>query len=283
MKRFSSGLIFFDKFDVFCFSFFLGSGISFLIRNRRKRKIDPIIGELTKQPMVMAISVDGKPLKVPIIKYRGGELSETNGTRLRIFVIKNKRFIAIITAIMNATRDQRLLKLLEIHFFIINAFLNSNFGVSFAIAGSFDFTQFVFIFFPASVSGFLLARIIANPMFVVLLPLAILYGRFENLVDPSENCLIWCKLAEEFHNEKFSLEMAARLKVEENTLIELPKPFVCIETPLSIIQRYALKSSLESTKARNQVKYFRDFINRIPECSLDPDNIYQEVIKEIIE
>jgi hypothetical protein len=124
MKPFSSGLIIFDKLDIICFSFFIRSGMSFLLRkyNERKiieKKIDPIITELTKESLGMAISVDGKPLKVPLV--RGGQIIEK--TSLRFLVIKNKTFFAIVKAVMNARRHQRLLKLLQIHLFIINTFL----------------------------------------------------------------------------------------------------------------------------------------------------------------
>jgi hypothetical protein len=259
--------------------------MSFLLRkyNERKiieKKIDPIITELTKESRGMAISVDGKPLKVPLV--RGGQIIEK--TSLRFLVIKNKTFFAIVKAVMNARRHQRLLKLLQIHLFIINTFLNSSLGVRFAVGGSFDFTQFVLIFFPASFSGFIIAQVIANPIGAGLLPLAILYGRVEDVLDPSENCLVWCKLAEQFHNEKFVLEMAEMTKLEaivKNPSIELPKPFVCVENPLSIVQRFSLRSSLESDKARNQVKYFRDFIKKVPECDVDPDTVYEAVVGKI--
>lgn len=70
-------------------------------------------------------------------------------------VIKSKRLAALIRALVNAKRSQKLVKLLQINFAILNALLTSSVGLRFAVRGSLDYTQFILISVPATVGGFM--------------------------------------------------------------------------------------------------------------------------------
>lgn len=60
---------------------------------------------------------------------------------------------------------------------MLNALLTTSLGLHFAVGGSLDYTQFILIAFPSTVGGFIVGLLIAYPLFGVLVPLAILYGR----------------------------------------------------------------------------------------------------------
>lgn len=178
-------------------------------------------------------------------------------------------------------------------FAILNTLLTSSVGLRFAVGGSLDVTQIILIAFPATVAGFILERVVENPLATVLLPLAIFYGRgIENVPDPSEKCKILCKVAEEFHNKQLKLEMKElhSLVEDRSPALQLPKlplvdevPLVCVEEKGSLLQRYRLRQLVESEKARNRVKNFREFIKQFPECDPDPEAVYEHGVGKVIE
>ena len=65
-----------------------------------RKKVDTIVTELKKISLIIVVSTDGKPLKLPLM--RGGE--NLQGVSL---IIKSKKLAAIIRAIFNARRKQK--------------------------------------------------------------------------------------------------------------------------------------------------------------------------------
>ena len=193
MKRLHTGLIVLDTIDIICISFSAGSGIAYLVKIYRKYKRnrgeDPIITELKEKSPITMFSKEGKPLKLPLV--RGGD--RIKGVSLSI---KNKKLRNIVRAIVTAKRKQKQLRLLRQFFVIFNVLLTSGFGLRFAVDGSLDYTQFILIAFPSTVGGFLMGLASAYPIFSILVPLAILYGRgIEDIPDPYEKCRLLCKTA----------------------------------------------------------------------------------------
>ena len=283
MKRLHTGVILFDTIDIICISFSVGSGLAYLIRKHKERRnVDPIVTELKEKSPVIAVSIDGKPLKLPLV--RGGD--RLKGVSL---AIKSKRLAALVRAIVNAKRRQKQFKLLQIIFAILNASLTSSVGLRFAVGGSLDYTQFILIAFPSTVAGFLMGQVIANPLASVLLPLAIFYGRgIEDIPDPYEKCKHLCKVAEEFHNKQLVIEMKKlnSLVEDTSTALQLPLdkvPLVCVEEKLSLLQRFKLRKLIESERAQKRVQHFSEFIKKFPECDADPEAVYEQVVEKITE
>lgn len=281
MKRLHTGVILFDTIDIICISFSVGSCLAYLIRKHKEsRDVDPIVTELKEKSPVIAVSIDGKPLKLPLV--RGGETLK--GVSL---AIKSKRLAALIRAIVNLKRMQKLFKLLQIYFAILNASLTSSVGLRFAVGGSLDYTQFILITFPATAGGFLMGQVIANPLASVFLPLAILFGRgIEDIPDPSEKCKLLCKVAEEFHKKQLAIEMKKlnSLVEDTSTALQLPLdkvPLVCVEEKLSLLQRFKLRKLIESERVQKRVQHFNEFIKQFPECDADPEAVYEQVVEKI--
>jgi len=285
MKRLHTGVILFDTIDIICISFSVGSGLAYLIRKHKERRnLDPIVTELKEKSPVIAVSIDGKPLKLPLV--RGGDGDRLKGVSL---AIKSKRLAALIKAIVNAKRRQKQLKLVQIMFAVLNASLTSSVGLRFAVGGSLDYTQFTLIAFSSTVGGFLMGQVIANPLASVFLPIAILYGRgIEDIPDPSEQCKLLCKAAEEFHNKQLAIEMKElnSLVEDTSTALQLPLekvPLVCVEEKLSLLQHFKLRKLIESERTRKRVQHFNEFIKKFPECNADPEAVYEQVVEKITE
>ena len=132
-----------------------------------------------------------------------------------------------------------------------------------------------------------MGTIYAHPLASAVLPIAILFGRgIEDIADPYEKCRLICKAAEEYHNKQLMLEMENLNSLVEDAAatLQLPidkVPLLCIEQPLSLLERYKLKEVIRSAKARKRVQYFSEFIKKFPECDADPEAIYKEVIGNI--
>jgi hypothetical protein len=60
-------------------------------------------------------------------------------------------------------------------------------------------------------------------------------------------------------------------------------PLVCIEQPLSLLERYKLKEVIKSAKARERVQHFSEFIKKFPECDVDPEAVYEQFVGKITE
>ena len=235
MKRLYTGLIVLDTIDIICISFFVGSSIVSLVKIYRKEKLtkpeDPIVAELKEKSLVIAVSTDGKTLKLPLV--RGGQRFISLG-------IENKKLTALIMAIVNAKKGQKLFRFLQITFFIINGLSTSIVGLRFALGGTLDCTQVILIVVPSMAGGILMRIVTANPLVSVLLPIGILYGRgIEDIPNPYKNCQILCKVAEEFHNKQLAIEMIKLNSVIENPLTVPQLPFdpvslVCVEQKLSL-------------------------------------------------
>jgi len=284
MKKLHSGVIILDSIDIICISFSVGSGLAYLVRrHKEKRDVDPIVSELKQKSRVIAISTDGKPLKLPLV--RGG--AET--PKVLSLAIKNKRLAALIRAIATAKKSQKFLRLLQIYFAVLNASLTSSLGLRFAVGGSLHWTQIILISAPASVGGFLVGQAIANPLSSVFLPLVILYGRgIENIPDPYEKCKIFCKVAEEFHNNQLAIEMVKLNSMVEDTSTALQLPLdkvslVCVEEKLSLLQRFKLRQLIKSERVQKRVQHFSEFIKQFPECDVDPKDVYEQVVGKITE
>ncbi len=280
--RLHTGVIVLDTIDIICISFSAGSGIAWLVRIYKKRKQkkgkDPIIAELKRKSPIVLFSKAGNPLKLPLVR---------GGSKLRGFslVLKNKRVARIIMAIIAARKKQRQLRLLSDFFFLLNNLLTVSAGLRIAVGCSLDYTQIILFGLPSSVGGFLIAHLIAHPLFVVLLPLAILSGRgIKDIPDPYERCRLLCQVAAEYHNKQLKLEMKNMNSLLEDTAAALglpidQVPFVCEEQPLSLLQRYKLRSLLDRAEARKRVQYFDEFIERFPECDVDTEDVFNEALK----
>lgn len=284
MKRLHTGSIILDGIDILCISFSAGSILAYgfkTYRNHRTMKItgeDPIVNELRRKSPISMISEKGKPLKLPLM--RGGE--EIRGLSL---VIKNQKLAQIIMAIVNARKNQKKLRLVQNVLFILNVLLTNSTGLRIAAAGSLDYTQIMLIAFPATIGGFMMGTICAYPLASAVLPIAILFGRgIEDIPDPSEKCRLICKVAEEYHNRQLMSDMENINSLVEDAAaaLELPidkTPLLCVEEPLSLLERYKLKQVIKSVKAQKRVQHFSEFIKKFPECDADPETVYQEVIK----
>jgi len=209
MKRLHTGTILYDQIDILCLSFSFGSTLAYLFRKwKQKKNIDPLVNELKqeknidpllndlkeKSPM-LPISVDDKPLKLPIV--RGGEtigdkLSDKLGDNIKglrgvSLAIKNKKLAVLVGAIIDAHTKRKQFKLLQAFFAILNGLLTTSLGLRVAVGGSMDYIQFILLVFPSTIAGFVLEHIFSRPLFTIFLPLATFYGRdIENISDPSE-------------------------------------------------------------------------------------------------
>jgi len=280
MKRLRTGLIVLDAIDIICISFSSGSAIAYLVKiyrkHKRNRGEDPIIMELKEKSPITMFSESGKPLKLPLV--RGGD--EIKGVSL---LIKNKNLKNIVIAIVNIKRKQKQLRLLREFFVIFNVLLTSSFGLRFAVGGSLDYTQVILIALPSTVGGFLMGLASAYPIFGVLVPLVILYGRdIEDIPDPYEKCRVICKTAEEYHNRQLAMEMENfnSLVEDASTALQLPLdkvPLLCVEEKLSLLQRYKLKEVIKRAKAQKRVQHFSEFIKKFPECGPDPEAVQEKI------
>ena len=286
MKRLHTGVIVIDTIDIICISVSVGSGLGYLVKKyrqyKRTRVDDPIVTELKEKSPVLMFSEDRKPLKLPLV--RGGD--SIKGLSL---LIKNKKFALLIRAIVHAKSKQKQLRLLRMFFFTCNVLLTYSVGISFAVGGSLNYTQFILIAFPSTIGGFVIGLATANPLASILLPLAILYSRgIEDIPDPYRKCKAICKVAEEFHNKELAIEMTELKSLVEDTsaALQLPLdkvPLLCVEEKLSLLQRYKLKEVIKSAKARKRVQHFSEFIKKFPECDADPEAVYKQITKKISE
>ena len=287
MKRLHTGVILLDGIDILCISFSAGSIIAYGYRkykNYRKIKItgeDPIVSELKKKSPIQMFSEKGKPLKLPLV--RGGDYKEK--VRGYSLMIKSKRLVKILMAIIHAKRSQKKLKFLQNCFMVMNGILTSSTGFRIAAGGSLSYVQIILIAFPSTIGGFLLGTISEYPVASALLPIAILFGRgIEDVPDPYEKCRLLCKVAEEYHNKQLMLEMENFRSLVEDASdgLQLPLdqvPLLCTENKISLIQRFRLKEVIRSAKARKRVQHFSEFIKKFPECDADPETIFQEIME----
>jgi hypothetical protein len=278
MKRLPSGLILLDTLDLICISFSIGSSLSYLIRKYKDRgKIDPIILELREKSPVLPICIDGTPLKIP--SFRGG--SEIKGFSL---LIKNKKLLNLIFAVIQLNKKRKLFRLLQIHFALMNALLTSSVGIRFGAGGYSDYTQIMLIILPSTISGFLVSNLSSNYLVAMILPLLIVFNRgIEDIEDPSQKCLDLCKFAEQFHNKELLIEMKKLDLFVKEDQPALSFPIICIEEKLSLLQRYKLKELIVNEKNRNRVKHFAEFIKKFPDCDPYIDAIYEEVVEKTFE
>lgn len=286
MKRLHTGIILLDSIDILCISFSAGSIVAYGFKryqNYRRIKIsgeDPIVGELKRKSPIQMFSEKGKPLKLPFI--RGGD--KIQGFSL---MIKNQKLAKIMIALVHARKNQKKLRLLQDLLVILHGLLTTSTGLRIAAGGSLNYTQILLIAFPSTIGGFLMGIISSYPLASAVLPIAILYGRgIENISDPYERCRLICKAAEEYPNAQLRLEMGNlnSLIEDASTALQLPMdkvPLLCTEQPLSLVERYKLKEVIKSAKVRKRVQHFSEFIKKFPECDVDPEAVYQEVIGNV--
>lgn len=288
MRRLYTGVIVFDAIDIICISFSVGSSIAYLTRTyknykQRRNGVDPIVTELKEKSRLTMVSVDGQPLKLPLVRGGGEELKTFS------LAIKNKKLAVLLRAMLYVKTNNKQILLLRVFFASLNGLLTSSLGLRIGVGGSLDWTQFLLFAFPSTISGFMIAQAIANPLAAVFLPLAVLYGRgIEEIPDPYEKCKILCKAAEEYHNRQLALEMQNLnpLIKDASTALQLPideVPLVCVEEKFSLLQRYKLRQLLKSEKVKNRVKHFSDFIKKFPECDANSEAVYQQVVEKITE
>ena len=283
MKRLYTGVILLDRIDIICISFSLGCSIACLVKSNKKRKLrrgeDPIITELKNKSPIIVCSKTGKPIKLPLV--RGGDNDNIKDIPKISVMIKNKKLIQLIGDIINAKKHQKELKLLSDFFFMLNNLLTISSGLRIAVGGSMSLTEIVLLGFPSTVGGFVLGLLITQPIIGVLIPLAILTGRgIEDIPNNLKKCKQFCEAAAKYHNKQFMLEMKNHKLLLEDlaTQIQLPineVPLVCVEQPLSLYQRYQLKSLIKGVQSQKQVQFFNEFIKKFPECDVDSEILYE--------
>jgi hypothetical protein len=286
MKRLHTGIILLDGIDILCISFSAGSILAYSFKkyqDYKKNRImgeDKIVDELKKKSPIIVFSEKDNPVKLPLM--RGGD-----NIRAFSLMIKNKKLVQLMMAIINARKNQKKLKLLQDVLFILNGLLTNNTGLRIATGGSLNYAQIILIAFPSTIGGFLMGIISAYPLASAVLPIAILFGRgIEDIPDPYEKCRFICKAAEKYHNQQLMLEMENMdsLLVDAPAALQFPidkGPLLCIEQPLSLLERYKLREVIKSVKAQKRVQHFQEFIKKLPECDPDPESIYEEIIGNV--
>ena len=61
------------------------------------------------------------------------------------------------------------------------------------------------------------------------------------------------------------------------------KPLLCIKERLLLLYRFKLKQLINSEKAKKRVVHLNEFINKSPECDVDPEHLFQEIFREMAE
>lgn len=286
MKRLPTGVIVVDVLDIVCISISLGSTLAYLNRRRRERKkIDPIVAELTREcPLVIPVYIDGTPMKtIKPPMMRGG-----TDIVLRSVTIKSKKLTELVFKIIGLKKKYKQIKLLQLFFATLNSSLTINYGLRVALGGSLNYVDLIIITFPSTVAGYLMEQAISNPLVTILGPLIVIFGRgIEDIEDdPLEKCRLLCKFAEQYHNRELMIEMEILNSALEDasTAIQLPLekvplPLVCVEEKLSLLERFKLRQLIQSGKAKKRVQYFSEFIKNFPECDADPEAIYEKIVE----
>ena len=276
MKRNLSGFYILDSIDFCLLAFSFGGTISYLLQ--KKSREDPLIKELKDisriletKPLVQPFRPDGSMITGKLL---GGRDEAVKGIFLVSLLIKNPKFVGLITKILKLYQKQ---KKMRFFFALVNAMIASSVGIKFAAGGSAGYLQILLIVLPSSISGFLLANISQNPLSTIFLPLLFFLGRdVETIIDPELKCRILCKFSEVYHNRQILAEMQKITPL----LQEIHEPLICVEQKLSLIERYKLRQLTKNTLAKNRIKHFSEFIKKFPDCVPDLENLYQEIFKE---
>jgi hypothetical protein len=305
MKRINqTGVIILDMFDLICLSISFGATLVcfyniYKEHKERRNGNDSLVTDLREKSPIVTYSEKGKPLKLPSI--RGGDMENLQGyppndqlsKNFKIVfstVIKSRKFFEIWQSIMYARKAKRHLKLLQFVFMIGNAVLTKSVGLRVAIGGSYSYTEIIIISFASTISGVVLALISKYPYIAATIPLGLVYGRGIEAVDlpnPAEKCRIICKAAEQIHNKQMLIEMKQLTPLVKNTSAALDLPVepvyvACVEEKLSIVERFKLKEVIRSEKAKKRIQNFSQFIKKFPECDVDPNVVYPEIVKKVI-
>lgn len=289
MKRLHTGIIVLDALDIICLSFIAGGGLVSLAakyKDQKREKIgeDPIIRELKAKSPVIAVSIDGKPLEVPMV--RGGSEDDY---RLKVFsiLIKNKKLAALLKAVGHIRHKQKQARLLQIACCIFNNLLSDGPGIRIAMGGALGYTQVIILIIPSMFAGFLVQQVIP---FGVMLPIGIMYYRgIDEISNPLLRCKIFCEHAEEWHNQElFSIKMQKINSLVQSASDELRLPLdkvslVCVEEKLSLLQRYKLRQVINDVQTRKRVQHFNEFIKKFGECDPDPLDVYNEIVEKLKE
>jgi hypothetical protein len=279
MKRYSTGILVLDGYDILCVSFFAGSLLAYIFkRYKNYTKItskDMLVDELKKKSPINILSQKENVLQLPLM--RGG--ANVRGFSL---MIKSKKLARILMAIVNAKKNQKKLRLLQVILFTFNELLASSTGCLITANGSLTYSQISLIVFSSGAGGFILG--ILCP-YIFLLPLGLLIARgTETIPDPYERCRLICKAAEKYHNRQMILEMKNldSLLVDPSLQLSMNEvPLLCIEQPLSLLERYKLKQIIKTTKVQERAQHFSEFIKKFSECDADAEAVYQEVMGNI--
>lgn len=290
MLKTISGKLILDRIDYICIGVITGTigGKVFKIYRKRRQIYsgtipDPIVRELKKNSPIITFTENGKPLKLPFV--RAGDLILNSGEILKGFrlAVKNRRFAKLLHALLYMKTKQQQLQFLRITLFVMNNFLQSGVGLRFLASGSLQGVDIMMLIFPSTIASFIYAQINDNSFIPIGAALAVLLGREVKYVeDPTEKCRVLCRFAENYHNEQIIMEM----KKLNNNKDMLPllhdfKFVSCQEKKLSLVQRYKLKQMVQNKKIRQQVQHFSEFIKKFPECTPDPETVYEEAIKKV--
>ena len=294
MRRYrATGSLELDILDVILLAWVAGGTLSFLsrqIKNRkfRRQKRDSLAIDLERQSRSLMITEQGKAIPVATISKISGGAEANKGASLFQAMVKNRRFARFLRLLLVAKEKERQFKLLRIFFFTFNSILTTG-GIRVAVGGNLDLVQLILIIFPSSLAGFILERLIENPVVTVMLPITALYARgIEDIDDTSEKCRQICQAAEKIHNKRMLMEMKEIVAPDETQAMPFSVPsesaaIECVESKLSLTQRYRLKQLLKGEKTRRQVQHFSEFIKKFPECDPNEELVSQEIMQRISE
>ena len=277
MKRFPNGLIKLDVMDIICFGFWSGSILAYALKRYKIYKSDIgqdlIIQELKRKSPIMMVCKKKNYIKLPLM--RGGE--NILGIKGFYLLLKSEKLSKIVITILNARKNQRRLRELQTVLFILNQLLTSatGFRIATGVSVELNLIQIILFALPSTLGGFVIASVSNYPLQTALLPILLLFGRgIEDVQDSKEKCKFICKYAETYHNNQLQLEM-------KNLDLFVEKPLLCIEQPLSLVERYKLKEIIKSDKARQRVQHYGKFIKKFSECEPEPEKIYEQIIGNV--
>lgn len=282
MKIYPNGLIILDAVDIICLGLLLGYSTARIIKMLNKyysnKSKDPLVSELKKISPVKEIKKD-KPLNVNVRYFpRGGELPP--GLKGFLLDITDRRIGELIVYLLKITKRMRELKRVRTAIVFLNVLLFKKLGIAFAAGGSITHFRLIVLVSTSSTIGALLALMATPGGFIFVLgPILTLITRSEYVpIETINRCQLLCEAVEKYYNKKLELEMKSFTPGLETpfSVNSEQGPFQCTGEG-KLYQRY-LK---DKEKIENQVQYFNEFKDKLPECNGATVEQLKSEIKEI--
>lgn len=286
MRRLLSGPIILDVLDLVCIFVPLGAvlGLSYrtyrTFESSRSHKLkDPLISQLKRESLVFPIPLseyDKAYLASQI--HRGGN-EEVAKTFIKL--IKSKRLAMFIKYVILSREYKKRLKMIRLFLLTFESILNYG-GATFAVMISMSETRVIAFVVPSSILGFIFG-LTASPLLTIILPIfvpiLILYNKDIPVEAAREKCITICEVFQEAGNREILIEMK-KVNPAINQSPD-PGPLFCKEEKISLYRRYQLRTHSESLKNKNRIQRFDEFIKRFPECDVDPEEVYEQVVENI--